>query len=89
MASNLTTAKLLTTGDLRTFLANIAVAVAQNDMDIRNAVVAVKACEQINASLYSEAKIAALTMANGQTQGGKPAPLGRLPLRDEVVQRVA
>jgi hypothetical protein len=74
--------RLLTTGDLRTFLARIAVAVAQNDMEIRNAVVAVKACEQINASLYSEAKIAALTMAGNP---GQPAPrLGALALRDEV-----
>lgn len=74
------TARLLTTGDLRTFLANIATAVAQDEMPIRNAVVAVKACEQINASLYSEAKIAALTMG-----GGNAAPrLGTLPIRDEV-----
>jgi len=52
--------KMLTTGDLRTFLGNVALAVAQGDMKVEEAVVAVKACEQINASLYSEIKSAAI-----------------------------
>lgn len=78
--SVVTAAKLTTTGDLRTFLARIAVATAQGEMELRNAVVAVKACEQINASLYSEAKIAALSFARGNQDITK---LGQLNLRGD------
>jgi len=54
-------------------------------MELRNAVVAVKACEQINASLYSEAKIAALAFAQN-----KDAPkLGQLTLRGDVQETIA
>ena len=60
-------------------------ATAQGDMELRNAVVAVKACEQINASLYSEAKIAALAFAQN-----KDAPkLGQLTLRGDVQETIA
>ena len=84
--STVVASRLTTTGDLRVFLARIAVATAQGDMELRNAVVAVKACEQINASLYSEAKIAALAFA----QGNKDAPkLGQLTLRGDVQETVA
>ena len=70
--------RMETTGDVRAFLANIAVAVAQGDMKVHEAAVAVKACEQINASLYSEIKSAAL-----QQEAGKAAPaLGSLSIRN-------
>ena len=67
---------IMTTGDLRQFLARIAVAVAQSDMKVAEAIVAIKACEQINASLYSEIKSASLALAAGNL-----APrLGHMPL---------
>jgi len=69
--------RLIKTGDLRTFLANIALAVSQGEMETRQAVIAVKACEQINASLYSEAKIMAMTLA----AGNQPPKLGDLNIR--------
>ena len=70
-----------TTDDLRKFLSHIAVAVAQGEMKINEAAVAVKACEQINASLYSEIKSAAL-----QAEAGKAAPqLGSLRISGEDV----
>jgi len=72
-------ARLRTSGDLRKFLSNIALAVAQDEMPIRNAVVAVKACEQINVSLYSEAKIAALMLSHGQ----QTQPMGQLELHTD------
>jgi len=74
--------RILTTGDLRAFLANIAMAVSHGDMKINEAAVAVKACEQINTSLYTEAKMRALASADGQ----KWAALGQLPLRGEDEQ---
>lgn len=80
---------IMTTGDLRQFLARIAVAVAQSDMKVAEAIVAIKACEQINASLYSEIKSAALALAAGNL-----APrLGHMPLdeaeTDLVTTKVA
>jgi hypothetical protein len=53
---NETSRKLQTTGDLRTFLANVALAVSQGDMKPQDAAIAVKACKELNASLYSELK---------------------------------
>jgi hypothetical protein len=54
-------------------------------MDLRNAAVAVKACEQINASFYSEGRITALMVS-----AGKPAPeLGALPLFDAEVVKLS
>ena len=64
-------------GDLRTYLANIALAAMQDDdFDKQRAAIAVKACEQINASLYSETKIAAMAAGLGQAA----YPLGALPI---------
>lgn len=71
--------RILTTGDLRSFLANVAMGVIHGDMKVAEAVVAVKACEQINTSLYTEAKMRALAAAEN-----KQSPhLGQLPLRGE------
>lgn len=71
--------QIATTGDLRTFLSRIAVAVARGDMKVSEAAVAVKACEQINASLYSEIKSAAM-----QIEAGRAAPLlGQMPIGDD------
>lgn len=76
-SSNVLKTRMETTGDLRSFLANIAVAVSRGDLKLHEAAVAVKACEQINASLYSEIKNAAF-----QTERGQPAPgIGLLPIR--------
>ena len=67
-----------TTGELRRFLSYIAGAVSRGEMKVPEAVVAVKACEQINASLYSEIKSAAI-----QAEAGKVAPpLGTLRIVD-------
>lgn len=69
-----------TTGDLRRFLSYIAGAVARGEMKVPEAAVAVKACEQINASLYSEIKSAAM-----QAEAGAPAPdLGSLRIIDST-----
>lgn len=68
--------RIETTGDLRAFLANVALAVSRGDMKINEAAVAVKACEQINASLYSEIKSAALQLAAGQSS----PPLGDMQI---------
>jgi hypothetical protein len=71
---------LETTGDLRRFLGHIAVAVAQGDMKVPEAAVAVKACEQINASLYSEIKAALL----GQEAGRDAPDIGYLAITDKT-----
>lgn len=65
-----------TAGEMREFLRNVAIGVTHGDMEVGKAAVAVKACEVIVASQYSEAKIAALTRAAGQ----QPALNGALPL---------
>lgn len=58
---------------------NIAVGVMQGDLRVDAAVICVKACEQINVSLYSEIKHAAMIVALGRS-----APeLGELPLFGE------
>jgi folylpolyglutamate synthase/dihydropteroate synthase len=70
--------QLETTGDVREFLARVALAVIRDEVKVPNAAVAVKACEQINVSLYSEIKRAAL-----QIEAGKTSPvLGKLKIAD-------
>lgn len=65
-----------TTGDLRKWLANLAVGVVHGDVKVNEAAVSIKACKEINASLYSEIKSATI-----QVQLGRQAqPLGELPL---------
>jgi len=67
---------LESSGDLRRLMKNIAVGVMRKEMNVSEAAVAIKACEQINVSLYSEIKHAAMLVALGRT-----APeLGELPL---------
>lgn len=68
-----------TTGDLRRFLGHIAVAVAHGDMKVQEAAVAVKACEQINASLYSEIKAALIAQEAGKSQ----AQIGYMAITDQ------
>lgn len=65
-----------TTGDVRTFLANIALAVIRDEVKVPQAAIAVKACEQINVSLYSEIKLAAMQIAAGK----QPVESGALPI---------
>ncbi len=73
-------AAMQTTGDVRKFLAQIALAVIRDEVKVPQAAVAVKACEQINASLYSEIKRAAM-----QLELGKPAPaLGMLEIGESA-----
>src|SRR5262245_19657545 len=68
--------KLETSGDLRKLMRNIALGVMHGNMRVDEAAICVKACEQINVSLYSEIKHAALIQQMGRT-----APeLGNLPL---------
>jgi len=68
--------KLETSGDLRRLIKNIALGIMHGEMKVPEAVIAVKACEQINVSLYSEIKHAALLVQLGRT-----APeLGEMPL---------
>ena len=67
-----------TTGELRRFLSYIAGAVSRGEMKVPEAVVAVKACEQINTSLYSEIKSAAIAAEAGRAS----PPLGSLRIAD-------
>lgn len=69
---------LKTTGDLRTLLANIALDVVRGDVKVQEAAIAVKACKEINSSLYSEIKAAA--MLAELTPGATQTALGDLPL---------
>ena len=68
--------KMETTGDLRTFLAGLAVAVVHGDTKPQEAAIAIKACKEINSSLYSEIKAATIQVELGRT----PSALGELPL---------
>lgn len=63
-------------GDLRRFLSNIALAVSRGEMKTTEAAIAVKACEQICVSLYSEIKYQAMALA----AGNKTFALGEMPL---------
>lgn len=73
-------AQMETTGDVRKFLAQIALAVIRDEVKVPQAAVAVKACEQINASLYSEIKRAALQMESNK----QSAALGQLRIGDNA-----
>lgn len=73
-------ATIKTTSDLRQFLANLAVGVAQGDADVQKAAVAIKACKEINASLYSEIKSAAMQVELGR----KPHGLGDMPITTDA-----
>ena len=70
---------LTTTGDLRKLLANLALDVVRGDVKVHEASVAIKACKEINASLYSEIKAATIRNELGQSV----TALGRLPLGEE------
>ena len=65
-----------TTGDMRKFLANVAISVAQGDTDVHHATAAIKACKEISTSLYSEIKANEMFAAAGQKTSG----LGDLPI---------
>ena len=73
--------EIRTTGELRKFLANTAVGVVQGDVKPDKAAIAVKACKEVNASLYSEIKAASIAKAAGK----EAAELGKLPITDESV----
>ena len=69
-------AQIKTTGDMRKFLANVAVSVAQGDTDVHQSTAAIKACKEISTSLYSEIKVNEMF-----AQAGKDtSPLGNLPI---------
>jgi len=68
-----------TTGEMRKFLATTAMDVVRGDVKVDRAATAVKACKEINASLYSEIKAAGIAKAAGK----EAAELGRLPITDE------
>ena len=65
-----------TTGDMRRFLVNMALNVARGDIDVQKAAVSIKACKEVNTSLYSEIKVAILANEIGQDV----VTLGELPL---------
>ena len=67
-----------TAGEMRRFLAYVVKAAVQKEISVAEAAVAIKGCEQINASLYSEIKMAALQAVAGQV----PAKLGSMRIAD-------
>lgn len=68
--------RIKTTGDIRKFLANVAVSVAQGETDVHKATAAIKACKEISTSLYSEIKVNEMF-----AQAGKgTSALGDLPI---------
>jgi len=69
--------KISTTGDLRAFIANVAMGVVNGDVKVDQAVAAIKAGEVINDSLYSETKLAAMQILAGK----EPTQLGALSIR--------
>lgn len=69
--------RIATTGDLRAFIANVALGVVSGDIKVDQAVAAIKAGEVINDSLYSETKLAAMQIVAGK----EPAQLGALSIR--------
>lgn len=69
--------KIETTGDLRAFIANVAMGVVNGDLKVDQAVAAIKAGEVINDSLYSETKLAAMQVVAGK----EPTKLGTLSIR--------
>lgn len=70
---------LKTTGDLRKMLANLATGIVAGDIKVQEAAVAIKACKEINSSLYSEIK--ATQMLN--ELGKQTAALGNMPIGRE------
>ena len=71
-----TQSAMKTTGDVRKYLASIALAVVHGEVKVQEAAVAVKACKEIHASLYSEIKAATIQVQLGR----EAAELGDLPL---------
>ena len=68
--------RIKTTGDMRKFLANVAVSVAQGETDVHQATAPIKACKEISTSLYSEIKVNEMF-----AQAGKgTSALGDLPI---------
>ena len=71
--------EVLTTGQLRTMLANAAKGVLNGDLDIDRATALHKLAKNISESLYSETKIAMFS-----NEIGKEIPeMGSLPLGDQ------
>jgi isopentenyl phosphate kinase len=67
---------LQTSGDLRRVMKNVLVGLMHGDMKPDVGAACIKACEQINVSLYSEIKHASILL-----QMGRQVPeLGELPL---------
>jgi hypothetical protein len=69
--------KINTTGELRTFLADLLVNVANGSADLDAARAMVKVAAQINESFYSEIKAAQVQM---ETFGEASHLLGNLPI---------
>lgn len=68
--------QILTTGDLRTFLANMLVNVENGNADLDAARAMVKIAAQINESFYSEIKASQVAIDAGR----KAEHLGSLPI---------
>ena len=67
---------LKTVGDLREFLANIALGVKDGTTKIEEARTIIKAVEKINENFYAESKVAQLRVELGE----KAASLGKLEI---------
>lgn len=77
-------ADLETSGDLRRLMKNLLVGLMQGDIGPDIAAGCIKACEQINVSLYSEIKNATILL-----QLGRDVPeLGDLPLFGKARKKV-
>lgn len=79
MANETGQKQILTTGQLRTLLANSAQSVAQGEMDIERANALHKLAKNITESLYSETKISMFQHEVGQTM----AAMGELLLGEQ------
>ena len=69
-----------TSGDLRTFLANVMTGVTRGDVSVEKAAVVVKAASQINESFYAEIK----TRQVEKQLSGQSHELGKLPVGGDV-----
>lgn len=70
---------LSTCGDLREFLANMALGVKNEEIDVKRAMVVIKAAEKINENYYAEIKVARMQIETGKAA----AALGALPINKE------
>jgi len=71
--------KFETTSDLRRFLAHLATGIVSGDIEHQKAAVAIKACKEINNSLYSEIKAATIEAELARI----PAALGDLKIANK------